>query len=445
MQTFETNARTLTQRARDADGQLELFEGQRAILSFGGPDALARALAVGATLSELSAKGPAAALVQGGINRATIRIGGTAHRVLVGRAVLQADMLLEESKPGTLLASPSLKDALKALVPVDAKTLHVTTGRLSGRRYLAIGLGALAEVSQPGGPDADATAYHADTAPAPSTKPTTLEPGELFAGRYEVVSVLGRGGMGAVFKAFDRELEDFVALKTLLPHIAENARYLEQLKEEIKLARKITHENVLRTYDFGSYGNTPYISMEYVRGMTLRYLLDQREQLPLSAGLRIARQIAAGLAAAHQQGVVHRDVKPENVILHATGRALLMDFGIAGPMQRSDDDRSDLFIGTASYAAPEQMEGKPLNASADIYACGVLLHELFTGQRLFRSGEFMGIYQAKCEYKEADFVENAMQGAEPLGPLVARCLEPDATRRYANGSELREALEAIRV
>lgn len=271
----------------------------------------------------------------------------------------------------------------------------------------------------------------------------TFATGDLVGRRYEIVALLGRGGMGAVYKAYDRELEDFVALKTLLPEVAADGQYLDQLKAEIKLARRVTHPAVLRTFDFGMHGRVPYISMEYVRGMTLRYLLDQRRRLPFSAALRILRQLAQALAAAHAQDVVHRDVKPENVILHASGNAKLMDFGIASRMQRLDAASEDVFVGTPLYAAPEQMLGRPLDARADVYACGVLLYEVFAGRRPF-AGDLASIYQAKREQTFTPFGEVAIIAARGLAPIVDRCLAPNPADRYPDGAALAAALQAFR-
>ena len=148
--------------------------------------------------------------------------------------------------------------------------------------------------------------------------------------------------MGVVYKARDIELDDVVALKMLKAAALLDGEQLERLKSEIKLARRITHPNVLRTFDFGESDGRPYISMEYVRGMTLRYLLRQAGRIPYSAGLRIARQLAAGLGAAHAVGVLHRDIKPENLILEASGNAKLMDFGIARPLRRSEPGSSTI-------------------------------------------------------------------------------------------------------
>ncbi|MEM9301088.1 MAG: protein kinase [Pseudomonadota bacterium] len=444
---FETIAQELMAQARSCRGQLEHFEGQRAVLSFSGENSLLRALVFAGSLAESSVP-PAAALVGGAIGRATIRVGGSAHRLVVGRAVLQGDLLLEESRPGLLLASPVLKDALARLIPAAPDGLHIEQGRLSSRKYMAAKLGAIAsrglELPPTESDSTDALTRPGRTAQkAPAPVAATIETGDLFAGRYEIVSILGQGGMGKVYKAFDRELEDFVALKTLLPQIASDTRYLDQLKEEIKLARRVTHGNVLRTFDFGNQDGVPFISMEYVRGMTLRYLLEQRSQLPFSAGLRIVRQLAGALVAAHDEEVIHRDIKPENVILHASGNAKLMDFGIAGKMQRMEGASDRVFVGTPAYAAPEQMEGRALDPRTDLYACGVLMYELFTGTQPFR-GDMMTIYQTKTGRTYPPIGEVTSMPERQLAPIVDKCLEPDPAERMESAAALQAALAEIR-
>ena len=200
-----------------------------------------------------------------------------------------------------------------------------------------------------------------------------------------------------------RGLRDFldllVALKMLRPSALVDGEQLERLKSEIKLARKITHPNVLRTFDFGEVDGQPFISMEYVRGLTLRYLLSETRRIPYTAGLRIARQLCAGLAAAHEVGVLHRDIKPENLILEQNGNAKLMDFGIARPIRRSGPGHTEQgsFVGTPNYSPPEQLAGEDVDQRADIYSSGVLMCEMFCGKLPFSGSNTMEIYIAQTQ------------------------------------------------
>lgn len=252
--------------------------------------------------------------------------------------------------------------------------------------------------------------------------------------------------MGVVYKARDLELDDVVALKMVRPSALLDYEQLERLKSEIKLARKITHPNVLRTFDFGEIDGLPYLSMEYVRGLTLRYLLRQAGRVPYSAALRIARQLVAGLAAAHEVGVLHRDIKPENLILEASGNAKLMDFGIARPIQRTapGQTRPGMFVGTPHYSAPEQISGDDVDARADIYSCGVVLCEMFCGQLPFTGANTMEVYVAQTT--QEPLKPSAMWPGIPpvLEATILRAIQRSPMDRFQTAAELGQALAGLR-
>ncbi len=252
--------------------------------------------------------------------------------------------------------------------------------------------------------------------------------------------------MGVVYKAHDLELDDVVALKMLKPGALLDTEQLDRLKSEIKLARRITHPNVLRTFDFGEVNGLPYISMEYVRGMTLRYLLREARRVPYSAGLRIARQLAAGLAAAHEVGVLHRDIKPENLILEANGNAKLMDFGIARPARRATPGftQPGTFLGTPNYCAPEQLAGDEVDERADIYSCGVLMTEMFCGALPFSGSNTMEIYMAQMQAEPARPSALWPEIRPELEALILRCLKRSIAERPASAAELAAALAQLR-
>jgi serine/threonine-protein kinase len=251
--------------------------------------------------------------------------------------------------------------------------------------------------------------------------------------------------MGVVYKARDRELDDLVALKMLKREVADDTGLLERLKSELKLARKITHPNVLRTFDFGEVNGLPYISMEYVRGITLRYLLDREGRLPYSAGLRLAKQLCAGLGAAHAGGVIHRDIKPENLILDHAGNAKLMDFGIARPAKRlaGGQTQAGLIVGTPEYLAPEQLEGKEADHRADIYACGCVFYEMFTGHLPFTGDNPMQVILKHMH--EAPLVPSVHWSEIPreLERIILKCLEKDPAKRYRDVRALQADLEQL--
>ena len=174
--------------------------------------------------------------------------------------------------------------------------------------------------------------------------------GQLFADRYEIQSVLGRGGMGIVYKAQDRDLDDVVAIKTLRSEaLSADPTLLDRFKQEIRLARKITHANILRTHDLGETNGLRYLSMEFVKGITLKQMVEQDQLIPTPVALRVAKQICAGLAAAHEVGVIHRDIKPQNIIIEPTGGLKVMDFGIARLTQDRGMTSTGTVVGTPDY------------------------------------------------------------------------------------------------
>jgi serine/threonine-protein kinase len=273
-----------------------------------------------------------------------------------------------------------------------------------------------------------------------------IAPGATIGERFEIVAVLGVGGMGVVYRARDRELGDFVALKVLKRELWHDPVQLNRLKDEIRLARKITHPNVLRTYDFGEVDGIPYISMEYVRGRTLRFLLDQSDRFPYAAGLRLARQLCAGLAAAHAEGVIHRDIKPENLLIDHVGNALLMDFGIARPAQRVEPGhtREGWLIGTPRYLAPEQIEGiQEVDVRADLYASGVLMYELFTGSLPFAEESVVELLANKLKGDPPSPREAWPEIPPRLEQIIVRCLQRDPAQRFQRATDLLDELNKL--
>ena len=210
-----------------------------------------------------------------------------------------------------------------------------------------------------------------------------LVPGTKLGTRYTVLKTLGRGGMGAVYQAYDDELGVAVAIKTILQGDGSDAHTLRdqvtRFKSELLLARQVTHKNVVRIHDLGEFSGLKYITMSYVAGETLAALLGREGPLPVPTVLALARQIVDGMAAAHEVGVVHRDMKPENVMVTPDGQALIMDFGIASSSQGGSKDGGPI-VGTISFMAPEQARGQAVDARADIYAFGLVLYDLLLGR-----------------------------------------------------------------
>jgi serine/threonine-protein kinase len=257
--------------------------------------------------------------------------------------------------------------------------------------FLHEGMTSMRRAGQTGaGTTLDAAAGTMALSTLPGTGAGKLDKGTVFAGRYEILGSLGKGGMGAVYRARDQRLDEVVALKVLRTDVLqEDPTLRERFKQELRLARKITHRNVLRTHDFDEAGGVPYISMEYIDGVTLKDLIQSKGALPAGVGLRIAKQMCHGLDAAHRQGVVHRDIKPQNMlILPETGELKIMDFGIARVSEVKGGEASGLttagtVMGTPDYMPPEQAQGRPADFRSDIYSLGVVLFEMFTGSLPF--------------------------------------------------------------
>ncbi len=273
-----------------------------------------------------------------------------------------------------------------------------------------------------------------------------LAAGSLLGGRYELLEEVGAGGMGVVYRARDRHLDAVVALKLLKPEVLADPEHVERMKREIQLARRVTHPNVLRTYDFDIVDGRPLISMEYVHGPTLRRLLARSGRLPFAAGLHLARQMCAGLAAVHAEGVLHRDLKPENLILQQSGNARLADFGVAQPLRRAAAGAavSETPAGTPRYMAPEALGGLEPDARADIYSVGVVLHEIFTGHPPFEAGSVAELLRLKLERPVPPPRARWPEMPESLERVILRCLEQDRERRYPSVAGLLADLEALR-
>jgi HAMP domain-containing protein len=277
------------------------------------------------------------------------------------------------------------------------------------------------------------------------------ESGTVVNGRYEILESVGKGGMGVVFRAQDRELDEVVALKVLRQEaLEEDASLVGRFKQEIKLARRITHRNVLRTHDLGEWNGTPYISMEYLEGVTLKDLVRSKGALPLGVGLRIAKQACQGLEAAHIQGVVHRDIKPQNMlILPESGELKIMDFGIArvSEVQRADSDPSltmaGTVMGTPDYMSPEQASGTPADFRSDIYSLGVVFFEMFTSQLPFTGEKVMTVILGHIQKAPPQPRRLNPRIPMDLEAIILKCMEKSPKKRYQNVGEVLAALSAV--
>src|SRR5579862_1958457 len=265
-------------------------------------------------------------------------------------------------------------------------------------------------------------------------------PGAIVAGRYRLVALLGRGGMGEVYRADDLTLEQPVALK-FLPLVAtsgsaEDADRLARLHNELRTARQVSHKNVCRVYDLGDADGRRFITMEYVDGEDLGSLLRRIGRIPQDKAIQIARQLCAGVAAAHERGVLHRDLKPANVMIDGDGNVRITDFGIA---TGSGDAGTDV-AGTPKYMAPEQLAGRPASIKSDIYALGLILFEIFTGRRVYDAntlGDVKQLHAAATMTMPSALVRDLDPAVERV---ILRCLESDPHRRPASALTVAAAL-----
>ncbi len=267
-------------------------------------------------------------------------------------------------------------------------------------------------------------------------------PGAILAGRYRVIGPLGRGGMGAVYRADDLKLGQPVALKFLTEAFARDGAMLARFHGEVRVARQVTHPNVCRVHDIGEVhtelGNQHFLSMEYVDGEDLSSLLRRIGRLPSDKAVEIARQLCAGVAAAHEAGVLHRDLKPANVMIDGRGRARITDFGLAGLAEQFRG--SEVMAGTPAYMAPEQLAGKEVTFKSDIYALGLVLYELFTGKRVFEANsldELRRLHESSAPTNPSSWVKDI----DPLVErVILRCLEKDPGKRPASALQVAAAL-----
>lgn len=266
----------------------------------------------------------------------------------------------------------------------------------------------------------------------------------LVGGRYEVVRLLGVGGMGTVYQARDTELDEVVALKTLRKELLEDADMLERFRNEVKLARRVTHRNVARMFDIGEHGGEKFLTMEFVDGESLASLLEREKRLPIARVVEIITAVCAGLSAAHAAGVIHRDLKPDNVMLGKDGRVLVTDFGIARAAQNSANKTMGMVLGTPAYMAPEQVLGqKDIDARADIYALGAMLFELFTGEDAWVGDSAMGIATARLLGPPPDPKQRRPDIPDAAARVILRCMAKSRDDRYASADQVARDLSSL--
>jgi len=276
-----------------------------------------------------------------------------------------------------------------------------------------------------------------------SQMPTTfMNVVSALEGRYQVLKELGRGGMGIVFQAYDKQLQEQVAIKILSPLLANDTDALERLKREVSAARRITHPNVIRIHDIAEVNGLQYVSMEYFGGINLRDHLKQSGHLSVMQAFNIASQICDGVQAAHAQGVIHRDLKSQNIILNAANQIKIIDFGLAHTQQQQGLTATGLIMGTPEYMSPEQVSGKRVDERTDIYSLGIILYEIFTGKVPFTgsSAISVGFQQMKDPPPLPSSINPQIGG--PIEQVILKALQKDPMHRYRDVNELKQDLEA---
>src|SRR6266699_484476 len=268
-----------------------------------------------------------------------------------------------------------------------------------------------------------------------------LKPGSVLAERYEILQLLGQGGMGAVYKARDKELDRIVALKLIRSEFAKNPEILRRFKQELILARQVTHKNVIRIYDLGQADGIKFITMDFVEGRDLRQLLVEKGKFPPEQAARIMLQICRALEAAHTEGVIHRDLKPHNIMLDSGGRAYVMDFGIARSAYLPGMTQTGALIGTPEYMSPEQARGEKLTERSDLFSLGVIFYELLTGKSPYPADAPLGTLWKRLQEKAKPPSEIDATVPKPLSDIVMNALEIEPEKRLSSAREMGHQLE----
>ena len=268
-----------------------------------------------------------------------------------------------------------------------------------------------------------------------------LAHGTIFGRRYEIIQLLGQGGMGAVYKAKDRELERFVALKVIRPELAVDPEILARFKQELVLARQVTHKNVIRIFDLGEADGIKFITMEFIEGQQLKSLITEKGRLSEDEIVHVMEQVCMALEAAHGEGVVHRDLKPQNIMIDTEGKVSVMDFGIARSTEMGGMTRTGTLLGTPEYMSPEQVMGEQVDTRSDLFTFGVIFYQLLVGEVPYKADTVQAAIFKRIRERPKPPIEVNPAVPKMLSDITAKCLEMDPTARYQSASEILTDLE----
>src|SRR5713101_951459 len=303
--------------------------------------------------------------------------------------------------------------------------------------------GTIAQTLTPVPPSSDAaTSAGVPNPPQSSGTASLLQAGFVLGGRYEILEALGEGGMGAVYKARDRELDRLVALKVIRPDLARNPAIIQRFKQELILARQITQRNVVRIFDLGEAAGIKFITMEYVEGQDLHSLLHEHKTFAPKDAVEIILQVCRALEAAHGEGIIHRDLKPQNIMQNKQGRIVVMDFGLARNVEAAGMTQTGALVGTMDYMSPEHALGKDLDQRSDLFALGLIFYELLTGKMPYKADSVVASLLKRTQERAAPVSSHDGTIPKQLSNVVSRCMEPDVKMRYQSSSQIMADLEA---
>ena len=316
-------------------------------------------------------------------------------------------------------------------LPVSDLTLTITPSTTSGA---------------PGTSDRKADGMSGWSAPATAAgagASAPIEPGRVLGHRYEILQMLGEGGMGTVYKARDREVDRLIALKVIRPELAQNADALHRFKQELILARQVTHRNVIRIFDLGEADGLKFITMEYIEGRDLKSIIREKGKFTPKEAEQIVVQVCKALEVSHAEGVIHRDLKPQNIMLDEQGKVSVMDFGIARSMEAGGGmTQTGALVGTPEYMSPEQAKGQHLDARSDLFSLGIIFYELLTGYSPYKADTAMATLWKRTHEAARPPIELEPGIPQAVSDMVVKCLEIDRDRRYQSVAEFAKDLEA---